>query len=70
MHAERNGAAADTVYAEGEVKNRTKQWQKPDESQPERRGAGIAFVEQGMNRGQQCGQKIKARGQVRPVAVN
>jgi len=44
--------------------------QKPDESQPERRGAGIAFVEQGMNRGKQGSQKIKACGQVRPIPGN
>jgi hypothetical protein len=66
MHTQRNGAAADAVYAQYQVKNRAKCRQKPDESEPERRGPGIAFMEQGMNRGQQGSQKTKTRGQMRP----
>src|SRR5208282_2520996 len=66
VDAERNGAAADAVDAEHKVKNRAKHRQQPDESNPERRGAGIAFVEQGMSRGEQGGQKIETRSQVRP----
>ena len=66
VDAERNGAAADAVDAEHEIKHRAKHRQQPDEADPERGGAGIAFVEQGMNRGEQGGQKIEARSQVRP----
>ena len=66
VDGERQGAAADAVDAEREVKNWAEQRQKPDESQPERGGAGIALVEQGMNRGENGGQEIEARRDVRP----
>ncbi len=66
VDGERQGAAADAVDAEREVKNWAEQRQKPDESQPERGGARIALVEQGMNRGENGGQEIEARRDVRP----
>ena len=66
VDAECHGAAPDAVDAKHEIKNRAKQRQQPDESDPERRGAGFALVEQGMSRGEQGGQKIEARSQVRP----
>ena len=66
MDAERNGAAADAVDPEHQIGNGAKQRQQPDESDPERRGAGVTFVQQGMSRGEEGGQKIKAGSQVRP----
>ncbi len=66
VDGERQGAAADAVDAEREIKNRPEQRQKPDEAEPERGGAGIAFVQKGVKRGEQRGQKVEARRDVRP----
>lgn len=49
MDAERNGTAANAVDAQDEVEQGTQQGDKPDDADPERGGAGIAFVKQGMN---------------------
>jgi len=38
-HAEGNGPTADAVKAEREIKNRAEHGQKPDQSEPEGRGA-------------------------------
>src|SRR5438105_14932283 len=65
---ERNSTAANPVDAESEIKNRANHRQEPDSSEPEGRGARIAFVEQRVNRGEQRGQKMKPRHQMRPEA--
>ena len=70
MNAEKNRAAADAIDAEREIKHRPKHGQKPNGSEPERRGAGVAFVEQRMNRGEHRRQKMKTRHQVRPEPVD
>src|SRR5580692_3718458 len=70
MHSERNGPSSDAIDAESEVKNRAEHGQKPDKSEPECCGTGIALVKQGMNRGEQRGQKIKACSQMRPELGN
>jgi hypothetical protein len=49
FQAQRNGAAADAVDAEHEVKYRTKYRHQPDDADPKRRGAGITFVQQGVH---------------------
>ncbi len=66
MHAELGSAAADAVDAERKIKNCAENRHKPDDAQPERRGARIALVKQGVNGSEQRGKKIKARSQMRP----
>ena len=48
MHAEHKRATADAIDPEREIKQRTHRRHQPDEANPERCGAGIAFVQQGM----------------------
>ena len=66
MDAEFDGAAADAVDAEREIKNR------PDSGMSQTTpiqmcgGAGVAFIEQGVGGGEQAGEQIKPRGEVRP----
>ena len=60
------GVAPDAVDAQRQVEQRPHERQQPDESQPQRRGARIALVKHGVNRGKQGGQKAEAGGQVRP----
>ena len=66
MHAECSRSRADAIYPEREVQQRSEQRKKPDEPEPERGGARITFVQQGMNGGEEGGQKVRARSEVRP----
>ena len=70
MHAEFDGAAADAVDAEREVEQGTERGQKPDDGDPDCRGARVAFVEQGVAGGEQAGEQVKTRRDVRPEAGN
>ena len=69
MHAELDGAAADSVDAERKVEQGTERGQSPNHPQPNGRGAGIPFLEQGMTGGEQAGQHVKPGGDVRPESV-
>ena len=66
MHAKSNRAGANAIYPEREVQERSEQRKKPDQPEPERGGTRIAFVQQGMNGGEQGGQKVSDRSNVRP----
>src|SRR5271155_390261 len=68
MHAELDGAAADAVDTECEIKNRTEQRHEPDDPDPDGGGAHVAFEQQGVNRGEQGGEKVEAGGKMRPEA--
>ena len=70
MHTELKGAAADAVDPEREIKHRAEHRHQPDDAEPERGGAGIALMEQGVNGSEQGGQKIEARSQMRPEPGN
>ena len=68
VDAELDGAAADAVDAERKIEQRAERGQSPDDGEPDRGGAGVAFVEQRVAGGEQAGEQVKARREVRPEA--
>ena len=70
MHTELQRAAADAIDAKREIKNGPNNGHQPDDTDPERGGARITFVEQGVNGSEQGSQKIKTRSQMRPEPGN
>src|SRR5476649_1868346 len=68
MDAELDGAAAEAVDAEREVEQGTERGQKPDDADPDRRGSRVAFVEQRVAGGEETGEQVEGRREVRPEA--
>src|SRR5476651_1572985 len=68
VDAELDGAAAEAVDAEREVEQGTERGQKPDDADPDRRGARVAFVKQRVAGGEQAGKQIEGRREMRPKA--
>ncbi len=57
MHTERQRTATDAIDPQRKIKQRANGRQQPDETYPERRSAGIPFVQQGMGGSQKRGHK-------------
>ena len=55
MDAELDGAAADAVDAKREVEQGAECGQQPDDADPDRRGTGVALVQQRMAGGEETG---------------